>query len=71
VIGLAVLLVFNANGGEGGVPLGRGQHDPQLRSASVDSFRVAMLVAAGLAFVGAAVGGLGVSNAEARRSELT
>ncbi len=67
VIGFVVLVVFHANGGGLGVPLARGQHDPQLRSASVDAFRVAMLVAAGLALAGGAVAGLGISNRDAKR----
>ncbi len=65
VLGLVVLLVFKANGGGDGVPLARGQHPPKLHSASVDSFRVAMLIAAGLAVAGAVVA-LGVSDREAR-----
>jgi EmrB/QacA subfamily drug resistance transporter len=64
LLGLVVLLVFKAHGGDGGVPLARGQHAPGLRSASVDSFRVAMLIAAGLAVAGA-VAALGVSDREA------
>jgi EmrB/QacA subfamily drug resistance transporter len=65
VLGLVVLLVFKANGGGGGTPLARGQHRPELHSASVEAFRVAMLIAAGLAVVGAAVA-LGISNRAAR-----
>jgi EmrB/QacA subfamily drug resistance transporter len=65
VLGLVVLLVFKASGGGEAVPLGRGQHLPELRSASVDAYRTAMLIAAGLALVGA-VAALGVSNREAR-----
>ncbi len=67
VIGFVVLIVFHANGGNTGVPLARGRHAPQVHSASVDAFRVAMLVAAGLAFAGGAVAGSGISNGEARR----
>jgi EmrB/QacA subfamily drug resistance transporter len=67
-IGLAVLVVFHASGGSG-VPLATGGHDPDVRSASIDAFRVAMLAAAGLAFAGAAVGAVGISNAEARRAD--
>jgi MFS family permease len=65
VLGLVVLLVFKANGGADGVPFARGQHATKLRAASVDSFRVAMLIAAGLAVAGAVVA-LGVSDREAR-----
>ena len=66
-LGLIVLVVFHANGGDGGVPLERGHHEPEIHSASVDAFHVAMLCAAGLAFAGAAVGAAGISNAEAKR----
>jgi EmrB/QacA subfamily drug resistance transporter len=67
VLGLVVLLVYKANGGSHGAPIARDQTEAALRSASVEAFRVAMLVAAGLAFAGAAVAALGISNAEARR----
>lgn len=67
-LGFVVLLVFKANGGNHGVPIARHQTDPDLRSASVEAFRVAMLIASGLAFAGAAVAALGISNAEARRT---
>jgi EmrB/QacA subfamily drug resistance transporter len=66
-LGLIVLVVFHANGGDHGVPLARNQHRAQARSASVDAFRVAMLCAAGLAFAGAAVGAGGISNRAARQ----
>ena len=67
VIGLAVTLVFTGRVGEDrGIPLGAGQTDPVLRDASVASFRVAMLVAAGLAVAGAFVGWFGISDSEAR-----
>ncbi|PWU19445.1 MAG: MFS transporter [Candidatus Rokuibacteriota bacterium] len=70
VAGLVVLLVFQANGGSGkAVPLARGQHDPGLRSASVDAFHAAMLLTAGLALAGAAVAAVGVSNEEAKRAK--
>jgi len=65
VIGLAVTLVFEARAGHRGVPLAVGQKAPELRDASVAGFRAGMLIAAGLAFVGAAVGWVGISNAEA------
>jgi MFS family permease len=64
-LGLVVLLVYQANGGSHGVPLARGQHDLHLRSASMDAFRAAMLVSAGLALAGAVVAALGISNADA------
>jgi hypothetical protein len=65
VLGLVVLLVYQGNGGDHGVPLARGQHDEVLRSASMDAFRVAMLVSAGLALAGAVVGWFGISNDDA------
>jgi len=65
VLGLVVLLVYQANGGDSGVPLARGQHDHVLRSASMDAFRIAMLVSAAVAVAGAAVAALGISNADA------
>jgi EmrB/QacA subfamily drug resistance transporter len=66
VMGLTVSLVFTARGGpDRAVPLAVGQRSPQARSASVDAFRAGTLVAVALALAGAAVGGLGISNAEA------
>ena len=66
VIGLVVQLVFAHSEA---VPLAADQTDPVLRSASVDAFRAAMLFSAGLAFAGAAVGALWVSNEDARAPE--
>jgi EmrB/QacA subfamily drug resistance transporter len=67
VIGLVITLVFEANVDvEGAVPLAMGQTAPELREASVDAFRAGMAVAAALAFAGAAVGAVGISNREAR-----
>ncbi|HST24667.1 MAG TPA: MFS transporter [Gaiellaceae bacterium] len=66
VLGLVVLLVYKANGGNHGVPIARGQHDHLLRSASMDGFHVAMLVSAGLALAGAAVAAFGISNSDGR-----
>jgi EmrB/QacA subfamily drug resistance transporter len=68
VLGLVVLVVYQANGGGSGVPLARGQHDLGLRSASMEAFRVAMLVSAGLALAGAVIAALGISNDNARRA---
>jgi MFS family permease len=65
VLGLVVLLVYHANGGDRGVPISRTQHDHVLRSASMDAFRVAMLVSAGLAVAGALVAAFGISNQDA------
>jgi hypothetical protein len=67
VLGLVVSVVFAAAVGDSSaVPLAAGETNPELRSASVDAFRVAMLVAAVLAFAGAAVAWFWVSDAEAR-----
>jgi MFS family permease len=66
VIGLVVTLVF-AN--PDAVPLEARQIDPALRAASIDGFRAGMIVVAALAFLGAAVGWLGISNDEARSPE--
>ena len=67
VIGLVITLVFEAGVDlEGAVPLAMGQSAPELREASVDAFRAGMAVAAALAFAGAAVGAVWISNKEAR-----
>ncbi len=67
VIGLVITLVFDASAGQAdAVPLARGQDDPELRAASIDAFRAGMTLAALLAFVGAAVAAVGISNDEAR-----
>lgn len=66
VIGLTVSLVFQGRTvQEDAVPLAKGQQGAELRKASVDAFRAGMLLAAGLALVGAAVGAVGISNREA------
>ena len=68
VTGLVVALVFQRNGGvPGAVPLAVDQVDPTLRSASIDAFRAGMILAAGLAFAGAAVGATWISNDEAKK----
>ena len=67
VIGLVISLVFEARtDAPDAVPIARDQTAPELREASVDGFRAGMLLAAALAFAGAAVGGFGISNREAR-----
>jgi EmrB/QacA subfamily drug resistance transporter len=67
VIGLVVAIVFGASVADpAAVPLAAGQTDPVFRQASIDAFRAAMLVAAGLAFAGAVVGALWISNDDAR-----
>lgn len=62
-IGLVVTVVF---GHDDAVALAAGQSDPELREASIEGFRAGMVVAAALAFAGAAVGALWVSNSDAR-----
>ena len=66
MLGLVVLPVYHANGGDRGEPLARHQHEAVLRSASMDAFRVAML-SAGLALAGAIVAAFGISNRDALR----
>lgn len=69
IIGLVISLVFHAQvDAEGAVPLEKDQRGAELRDASVDGFRAGMLLAAGLAFAGAAVAGAGISNREAAAS---
>lgn len=65
VIGLVVTLVFAT---PGAVPLEAGQTDPALRGASIDAFRAGMVVAAALAFAGALIGWLGISDRAAREA---
>lgn len=67
ILGLVASLVYQASASHG-APLEVGQTDPALREASVDAFRAAMLVAAGLGILGAAVAGFGISNPEAIRA---
>jgi EmrB/QacA subfamily drug resistance transporter len=67
VIGLAISLVFHAHvDAPDAVPIAKDQRGEALRDASVDAFQVGMIIAAGLAFAGAAIAGLGISNREAR-----
>jgi EmrB/QacA subfamily drug resistance transporter len=67
IIGLVITLVFEGRvDAEGAVPLALNQVGPDLRDASVAGFRAGMVVAAALAFAGAAVGAFGISNREAR-----
>jgi hypothetical protein len=67
VIGLVISLVFEARTDAGAaVPLALDQTAPELREASVAGFRAGMILAAALAFAGAAVGAAGISNREAR-----
>jgi predicted MFS family arabinose efflux permease len=65
VVGLVISLVFtHSAGAPAAKPLTAGHH-----SANVAAFRAGMGVAAGLAFAGALVAALGISNAEALRDE--
>ncbi|HEY7003963.1 MAG TPA: MFS transporter [Gaiellaceae bacterium] len=61
--GVVVSLVYDSKV-DRGVPLAKNQVDPALRDASISGFRVAMIVAACLAFAGALVGALGIVNRE-------
>jgi EmrB/QacA subfamily drug resistance transporter len=66
LVGLVISLVFHAQvENEGAVPLAKDQQQPALRDASIDGFRAGMLVAAALAFAGAAVAAAGISNRDA------
>jgi EmrB/QacA subfamily drug resistance transporter len=70
VIGLVIALVFDARTDAGeAVPIARNQEAPELRDASVAGFRAGMVLAAALAFAGAAVGAAFISNREARGEE--
>jgi MFS family permease len=72
LIGLVISLVFHAQiANEDAVPLEKDQHGAELRDASMDGFRAGMLVAAGLAFLGAGVAAVGISDSEARREEIS
>jgi hypothetical protein len=69
-VGVVVTLVFDSKV-DRGVPLAKGQVDEALRNASIDAFRVGMLVAAGLAFAGAAVAALGIVNREETAADVS
>jgi EmrB/QacA subfamily drug resistance transporter len=70
IVGLVVTIVFQSNGGtSSGTPLAKNQTDAALHAASIDAWRAAMAVVAALAFAGAAVGAIFVSNREARGEE--
>jgi EmrB/QacA subfamily drug resistance transporter len=72
VVGLVIALVFEGQVGEtDAVPLAADQTEPELRDGSVDAFRAGMLVVAGLAFAGAAVGAFGISNTQAEADGAT
>ena len=70
LIGLVITLVFESRTDVAdAVPLARDPGTQELYDASVDAFRAGMLLAAALTFAGAAVGGIGISNREARGEE--
>jgi MFS family permease len=69
-IGLVISLVYNSQVTVG-TPMARHQVDQALRDASIDGFRVGMLVAAGLAFAGAAVAAIGIVNREDEPAEIS
>jgi EmrB/QacA subfamily drug resistance transporter len=66
VVGLVIAVVFDARiDAPGPEPLAPNQPASEARDASVAAWRAGGLVAAALAFAGAAVGGASISNAEA------
>ena len=69
-VALVGLVIATSFGPEGAVPLAKDQREPRLRQESVEAFRAGMLVVAGLALAGAALG-LGISNREARSAGET
>jgi EmrB/QacA subfamily drug resistance transporter len=72
VIGLVISLVFHAQvPNDDAVPLEKDQRGAELRDASRDGFRAGMLVAAGLAFLGAGIAAVGISDREARGDEVS
>jgi EmrB/QacA subfamily drug resistance transporter len=70
-VGLVIAVVFDGRtGGRDAEPLAPDQRAGEVRDASEAGFRAGMLLTALLAFGGAAVGGLGISNDEARRQRM-
>jgi hypothetical protein len=69
-IGLVISLVYDSQVSVG-EPLAKNQVDQTLRDASIDGFRVGMLVAAGLAFVGAVIAAVGIVNQEEAPAEVS
>jgi hypothetical protein len=69
-IGLVISLVYDSQVSFG-EPLARNQVDPALRDASIQSFRVGMLAAAGLAFAGAIIAAVGIVNQEDAPAEVS
>ena len=67
LIGLVIALVFHSHvDAPNAVPIGKNQRGAELRDASRDAYRAGMGLAAFLLFAGAAVGGIAISNREAR-----
>ena len=77
VVGIVVSAVFAASAGEtSAVPFMVDETNPELREASVDAFRAALIVSAGLMLAGAVTSALGlpkreVSPAEVERAPIT
>ena len=69
-IGLVISLVYDSQVSFG-EPLARNQVDPALRDASIQSFRVGMLAAAGIAFAGAIIAAVGIVNQEDAPAEVS
>jgi EmrB/QacA subfamily drug resistance transporter len=70
VIGVVISVVFHSRvDAESAVPLAIDQQVEALRDASISGFRAGMLLAAALAFAGAAVAAIGISDREARGVE--
>lgn len=66
IVGLVVSIVFTGQiDNPNALPLEAGQSDAAERAASIDAFHAGILVVAGLAFAGAIVARLGISNREA------
>jgi uncharacterized membrane protein YedE/YeeE len=72
VVGLVISLVFHSQVvRDDAVPLAKNQRGAELRDASIDGFRAGMLLAAGLAFLGAGAAAVGISNREARGEQVS
>jgi EmrB/QacA subfamily drug resistance transporter len=67
LVGLVISVVFQSRvEASNAVPLGKNQRGAELRDASRDGFRAGMVLVAALAFAGAGVAAVGISNREAR-----
>ncbi|MEO8290265.1 MAG: MFS transporter [Gaiellaceae bacterium] len=72
VIGVVISLVFHSRvEAEGADPLATGQVGEALRNASIDGFRAGMILAAALAFAGAAVAAIGITNRDTAPKEVS